>query len=372
MSLEDTGYSSGVDVGYVDEAESWKLESRFFPSKVGGRPAWLNLSELPSPKDMECEKCHEACILLCQIYAPIETRNDCFHRTLFVFLCRNPKCSSTNDNSSFIVFRSQLRRENDFYPFDPPEESEGWHPECKAEKWCDLCAACGNKGVSQCGRCKKVKYCGRGHQVIHWKDHHKRICGTGVACDSEEKCSCLLPEYELIVEPEGDGEKIPKEKELSEDEEDDDDDDDAAEEARLKEFEKLSREGKIGTLAGDESVNADLLNMAACEEDKTFNTFKTRISKNSDQVLRYQRGGIPLWMSDEHTPKDADVPPCAYCGSKRIFEFQVLPQLLNHLCLDDVSQSIDWGILVIYTCEHSCNEGPAYKREFLWKQDITQ
>lgn len=63
--------------------------------------------------------------------------------------------------------------------------------------------------------------------------------------------------------------------------------------------------------------------MAACEEDKVFHAFKTRISQSPGQVLRYQRCGNPLWLSDVHVPTDADVPPCDYCGSNRAFEFQV-------------------------------------------------
>ncbi|XP_034249089.1 programmed cell death protein 2 [Thrips palmi] len=357
-----------VDVGFVDEVESWKLDSRFFPSKVGGRPAWLHLSQLPSSKEMECEKCHEPCIFLCQVYAPIEIRDDCFHRTLFVFMCRNAKCYSSNDNSCFLVLRSQLRRQNEFYPFDPPEDSENWHPECKIDKWSDVCAACGNSGSSHCGRCKKVKYCSRNHQVLHWRDHHKQACTAGDHGNVIGKSSCLLPEYELIVEPEGD-DAVDGVKSVDSDC-DEDDDNDEAEKARLKEFENLQLEGKAGTFAEDDTVDADLLQMAAFDEDKIFKSFKTRIAYNPGQVLRYQQNGEPLWLSDDHRPSDADIPPCTHCGSPRVFEFQILPQLLNHLSLDNVDQSIDWGILVVYTCERSCTEGPAYKREFLWKQDI--
>ncbi|KAK3909387.1 Programmed cell death protein 2 [Frankliniella fusca] len=356
-------HSSRVDVGFVDEADHpWKLDSKFFPSKVGGRPSWLQFTELPTPKDMECVKCHEACIFLCQVYAPLETRSDCFHRTVFVFMCRNPSCHALNDNAPFIVYRSQLKRENDFYPFDPPEESEEWHPECRADKWTALCAACGNAGTSHCGRCRTVKYCCRSHQVCHWKDVHKLMCNSGQESDCIGKSSCLLPEYELIVEPEEGPKRTECKKDDSEGE--DESDDENAEEERVREFQKLSSEGKTGTLAvphlyiyeifiyilrstssflgmtqrtqeskgvncsipsvvDDESVNADLINMAACAEDKAFNAFKARVAQNPGQVLRYQRGGKPLWLSEHHIPMEDSIPPCFHCGAKRIFEFQV-------------------------------------------------
>ena len=57
-----------------------------------------------------------------------------------------------------------------------------------------------------------------------------------------------------------------------------------------------------------------------------------------------------------------------------------MPQLLDYLKLNKSvdermgpEQSIDWGILAVYTCEKSCssseNESKAYKSEFIWKQD---
>lgn len=42
----------------------------------------------------------------------------------------------------------------------------------------------------------------------------------------------------------------------------------------------------------------------------------------SIQVVRYSRGGSPLWVSSQHVPSDNDIPPCT-CGAARSFEFQV-------------------------------------------------
>lgn len=46
-----------------------------------------------------------------------------------------------------------------------------------------------------------------------------------------------------------------------------------------------------------------------------------------------------------------------------------MPQLLNHLGVDEVGDSIDWATLAIYTCSADCEAGGQYGREFLWKQD---
>lgn len=47
---------------------------------------------------------------------------------------------------------------------------------------------------------------------------------------------------------------------------------------------------------------------------------------------------------------------------------QVLPQLLNHLGIDDEqTDALDWGTIAVYTCAASC-AGPAYCEEVAWVQ----
>ncbi len=50
---------------------------------------------------------------------------------------------------------------------------------------------------------------------------------------------------------------------------------------------------------------------------------------------------------------------------------QVMPQLLNHLNQDELSQqALDWGTLVVYSCPASCvaPAGVGYVEEFVWAQ----
>ena len=45
-----------VELGFVEEAEDpEQLTSPHFPSKVGGKPAWLDNAHLPRPEDTECD-----------------------------------------------------------------------------------------------------------------------------------------------------------------------------------------------------------------------------------------------------------------------------------------------------------------------------
>ena len=49
----------------------------------------------------------------------------------------------------------------------------------------------------------------------------------------------------------------------------------------------------------------------------------------TQQVLRYDYGGCPLWCTLP-APEDArDIPVCESCGDVRLFEFQIMPGLLQ-------------------------------------------
>ncbi len=76
----------------------------------------------------------------------------------------------------------------------------------------------------------------------------------------------------------------------------------------------------------------------------------------------------------EKLKKDSSVPNCSHCGSKRVFEFQVNPQLLNYLGIEEsksVLSSIDWAGLYVYTCSKSCKAGnKGLVEEFIYKQDF--
>jgi len=214
-----------------------------------------------------------------------------------------------------------------------------------------LCEVCGNLGSKKCSQCHQVNYCSKKHQVFAWKGGHKNACGQK---DSKNTgLSILFPEHEIIIESE----------ELDQEEE-------KSEEQRLREYAEFTK-AQDSTAAQFEADDKDLENMALSEHqsDKIFQAFQERIKLDPDQVLRYQRGGEPLWVSAEGKP--ASIPPCDNCGAERQFEFQILPQLLSHLAVDSLGDSLDWGSLMVYTCAKNCDIGNTYRSEFVWKQDFS-
>ncbi|XP_019557896.3 programmed cell death protein 2 [Aedes albopictus] len=336
---------TSVDLGFLEPCEEWLLANKFFRSKVGGKPAWLELKNIPTPKDLLCDECGEPCVFLCQVYAPLEEQERCFHRMLYLFVCLKASCYQPNQNKNIKVLRSQLPRKNAFYDFNPPNEDQ--RSEAVASP-VPLCAVCGCRGPQQCSKCKKVNYCGVVHQRIDWKQSHKAACGTATG-DGSQCSTILFPQFEIVTEPE----EIESTKKLSEEEN---------VKKQMEEYDKLVKEGKIGELS--EVSESEMDTYAEQVEDKHFDKFKKRVAFDPDQVLRYDRKGNPLWLSPV---EPTEIPNCELCGSARVFEFQIMPQLLNSL----KNENIDWGTLAVFTCEQSCSTlDNSYAKEYVYKQDV--
>lgn len=350
----------GAELGFLDkQSERWRLESRHFPSKVGGKPAWLDLENLPQTEELACQCCGKPMMFLAQVYAPDDDDEDgrriikdtCYHRTIFVFTCTTADCYTKNSNRNFVVFRCQMKRHNKFYPpIDPPEDPD-WKKEITVEKYCTVCIVCGCRGTKKCGGCKKYIYCTRDHQLLHWKNGHKQLCKQGIEVEGMDNCF-TLPEYEIII----DDEKLEVELDAKA----------TNLEAELREFDKIV-ESKKPQFQDDDTIDTCV---QPVKEDAQFQRFKEKIESYPDQVLRYSKGSEPLWVSDSNQP--TSIPECQLCGGPRRFEFQIMPQMLNDLRLDSASDTgIDWGTLAIYTCSDNCDLGSAYKKEYVWKQDYS-
>lgn len=110
------------------------------------------------------------------------------------------------------------------------------------------------------------------------------------------------------------------------------------------------------------------------DEDRILRGFQDRLRRLPRQVVRYARGGMPLWSIPDKKKKAKhfwNVPNCECCQQPRTFECQVLPSILetlevdkyvgndnnnNDRGLDDMlSDGINFGSIAIFTCSNpSC------------------
>jgi len=359
----------GAELGFLIKTDKWRLESRHFPSKVGGKPAWLELKHLPAAEDVQCKLCEKPMTFLAQVYAPDDNDEDkskppkesCYHRTLYIFLCTRIECNKRNSNDNFCILRCQLAQNNEFYPpIDPPDDPD-WKTDLTVEKFSTVCFVCGCSGTKLCGGCKDAHYCSKVHQLLHWKNGHKLLCNKGIQVQGEVSIF-TIPEYEIIIEDEKleltskTIEAAAKNDKIA---------------AELQEFNRVVKSIKP-TFQDDSTIDESLHeSVADVVEDEMFLKFKEKIANYPDQVMRYNKGDKPLWVSALNIPKS--VPDCELCGAKRKFEFQIMSQMLNHLHLDNISdQGVDWGTLAVYACEDNCDLGKAYKKEWIWKQDYSK
>jgi len=367
-----------VELGYAEEIENeWRLKGKYFPSKIGGRPIWLGLDDsIPGLDQLSCEKCEQfPMTFIMQIYCPspiksnvvqlkneggqVEEDYDGFHRTLYIFGCS--KCGS-----QYKVFRSQLRRKNPFYSFDPPnydcdEETDPEYDPKPQQFGVKLCDVCGIRSTKNCAKCQKASYCSRHHQVWDWKHGgHSLACKLGEeACNTSsnsnakgKSCSFLLPEFDIIMDAE-------------ENEDEEGASSSRSEEDKMKELKEFIDK----TQPSFQNQSLDDLERNQIQEDKNFLKFKKIIKNNPEQVLRYygfNKDAIPLWVSDKDKTPEL-IPKCPNCDAPRVVECQIMPQLLTIL---GVIEGLDWGTLIIYSCSQSCNSNRFYQEEFIWNQPI--
>lgn len=174
-----------IELGFVEEFDDqeadslWKLTSPFFPSKLGGKPSWLDLKNLPDIKKIKCSSCDGPTKFLLQVYAPLDNSSAAFHRTIFIFVCTNQQCCvERNSSKNLIALRCQLELKNEFYSSEAPCYNDPTlSTRITPEMWdVKLCNVCGCKGSSHCSKCKRVNYCSKEHQLLDWKAGHKGDC----------------------------------------------------------------------------------------------------------------------------------------------------------------------------------------------------
>ena len=354
-SSSDSDSDSGRDgwtLGFVDPAPPSSLLRHRFPSKLGGRPAWLDPVHLPP--DLVCRVTGAPLDFLAQLYAPLESSPSAFHRTLFVFV--SPAGGRLGEPGAVRAFRCQLPRANAFYgdtpaeanapppPAPPPAVPDRWG---MAAAEAEIAAGRPPPPLADGGRLFAEAELvvggdggGSSSEDEDCTDAHTSSSAASLMAKLKAAAAAVPGGPTIVVEG-GNGDAA-----MAQASDDDDDDDNEA----TADFMSALEAG----------VHPDAAAMA---------DFAALVAPAPDQVLRYRRdaGARPVWPRAAPTPPPP--PPCAACGSPRVFEVQLLPQLLNFLGVDaDAASSPDWAAAAVYTCAASCGEGGGYHEEWVWVQ----
>ncbi|GBE60079.1 programmed cell death [Babesia ovata] len=336
----------------VEQGKPWECQRQYFPSKLGGRPAWLEPENLPKEEAFACPKCAGVMTFVLQLYAPDddEPSGDAFHRTIYLFACQ--PCGT-----HWRAFRSQLPRKNAHYAFHPePYGTLFPQPDTVVAKRC--CPACGVPSDGELGPDEQIAFKFKVQDVTavaSWRALHPR-CKIAII---QQTLEATLPESLLRIcegEIKESENYLAHEKELY---------------RKYQEMKAQRADGEEEELDESEEKAIEAIQKERIVEDRNFERFCKRTTP--DDVVFYCRDGKPMWTSDR-TPKlrcaatkdvaasDEVVPVCGRCGGPRSFEFQVLPQMLVHLG----AVRLDFASVAVYTCAASCQLRGKYQEEFVY------
>ncbi|XP_040591447.1 programmed cell death protein 2-like isoform X2 [Mesocricetus auratus] len=311
-------------------------------SKLGGLPDALPAVAAPGPR---CGRCAQPLALVVQVYCPLE--GSPFHRLLHVFVCARPACGDRGTRS-WKVFRSQCLQ----VPEAETRNAQG--SRLAAENWCEGSQDWGSDseetppppltsdpgpdrdgvGAADCTAAQL--------QALHLQDSTLAVtprspAGEGLPGHSDEPQ--FQPYYICVA-----------------------DEDDYRNSAGLDHAHSLlrdyqQREGVdmehllslCCSAGGDEEYEKTSIKSG----DQTFYKFMKRIAACQEQILRYSWSGEPLFLTCP-TSDVSEVPACGGCGGQRTFEFQLMPALVSMLSSADGGLTVEFGTVLVYTCEQSC------------------
>eukprot|EP00177_Eucheuma_denticulatum_P006782 GFKZ01012328.1.p1 GENE.GFKZ01012328.1~~GFKZ01012328.1.p1 ORF type:complete len:380 (+),score=55.75 GFKZ01012328.1:133-1272(+) len=366
---------SSVVLGFAEPATASTSKPQNFASKAGGEPVWLYRGRKSAPLPPRCGICGQRQRFVLQIYAPVDEgevgHEEGFHRVLYVCICENVACQRNEGGKAVSVLRGQLSRHNRYYEYYGGESDEDGVTEEGVNRL-DLCAVCGFGAEKKCGGCRKVSYCSKECQVVDWKGGQKEECGEGTGGNGGRE-KWRWREWDIVTD-------VHPTPPCSDSDSDSESDGDGAQDEG-----EIVGKGIGGTFqdADEDELPEDLFK-GKRKRDPVFEKFQRVVGLDKAQVIRYERGGRPLVV---RSGNDVDtVGKCDRCGGDRVFEMQIMPQLVWYLSgrkdrnegkggsIGEVArrlrEDMDWGTILIFSCERSCQIGEEYSGELAMVQHM--
>ncbi|KAI4894580.1 hypothetical protein NFI96_018800 [Prochilodus magdalenae] len=350
-------------IGICDGPIEKKGGTFYYTNKIGGNPDLI--SGLPDEYN-QCALCDGVLGHVVQIYCPLAASP--YHRTINVFACTNLQCNGKPE--SWKALRSQFLESE----MKQPAESQGTdslqakQPAMSTTDWCDEADDWGMEAEDN-----KPENRSQASTDTAQPETDSITAGPDVSSRLQGLCLNGPGDREGAVPPTAMPTFQPFYISVVEET-------DLVGHNDLEHANRLLREyeeregvavGEIGSCEG-EGGEEKYEKSEAKHGDAVFSSFMKRISLCPEQVLRYSWGGSPLFISETSSNVNQMVPPCAQCGSPRVFEFQLMPALVSLLRSTDLSSelALEFGTILIYTCRDSCRTSGSNTpvEEFLFVQ----
>ncbi|XP_061750538.1 programmed cell death protein 2-like isoform X2 [Nerophis ophidion] len=337
----------GLCDGEIDEN---KHQSSVFTNKIGGLPDWLPGLPCQSPL---CRRCSSPLTHVVQVYCPLEESS--YHRAIHVFACPAVECRGRAE--SWTAVRSQsleaeVRAQRTSGKHEPVEEAP-----MSSSDWCDSAEDWGMEEEDG-GALKMDKRVLEEEPEFCQAPEGDVVNGLRLLHLAEgQVVSPLLRAFFISVVDESDvaaGEE----------------DGLAHAEDLLRDYERRERVAVGHKGGGDKGGEEKYEKSRARHGDAVFSRFTKRISSCPQQILRYCRGGPPLFISEPPADAGQLVAPCDSCGGPRTLELQLMPALVSLLRWrdDGAEADLEFGTVLVYTCTRSCWTSPRAVEEFCFVQ----
>ncbi|XP_003796129.1 programmed cell death protein 2-like [Otolemur garnettii] len=314
-------------------------------SKLGGVPDALPGVAAPRPA---CERCGQPLALVVQVYCPLEASP--FHRLLHVFACACPTCGHGGARC-WKVFRSQCLQVGEKDALDSQKQENDFD----AEDWCEGATDWGSDVEEVPSPQLTLDFGNDPHSArdIDWTSQlqglqlQDAVPGAIQPIPPKEweasSVAAVVPQflpYYICVA----------------------DEDDYRDSASLAHAHSLlrdyqQREGIAVEQLLSQSISSDgdekYEKTVIKNGDQMFYKFMKRIAACQEQILRYSWSGEPLFLTCPMS-EVTELPACSHCGGQRTFEFQLMPALVSMLKSANLGVSVEFGTVLVYTCEKSC------------------
>ncbi|KAL7576718.1 hypothetical protein ACA910_005640 [Epithemia clementina (nom. ined.)] len=310
-----------------------------------------------------------------------QPKDRAFHRALYVFACAKCCCAGdssmtksydkdkNNNNNKprppcVRVLRAQLPQSNPYYPRDPStlsiDELNAWKAHRKPMEE-GLCQVCGLRATYKCPL-QKHFFCGKSHQKEYFRhifqplqQMQQQSDGPGLPEETTpivQELPSLYPIAEIVVEEEEKAEEssTPNNKDNTNETQyttlfpsstdDADETDDEDEDLEQDDLNRMVRgKGKSGGGSVSDPVTVAFLESCRSNPDQVLRYRRWPISEQQQQQVpqEQQQSTIIQWFRQDQQPPVDSPPPCPFCGARRKFEFQLMPQMLHYLLRRKIS-----------------------------------
>ncbi|XP_072488119.1 programmed cell death protein 2-like isoform X3 [Notamacropus eugenii] len=281
-------------------------------NKMGGIPD--SLPAVPAPRPA-CGRCGAAMAHVVQVYCPLE--GSPYHRLLHVFACVHSDC--VGQPCSWKVFRSQVLQIQEECGQDSqakPKEENNF----AVKDWCEGAEDWGDNNEST---------------LTPWITRDLLDSKVGDNFNVEEDIECMSQLQELSLdEALSDCHTVP-----------------AGGHVLPSSSVPVFQPYYINVVDEEDYINFVDTNHA----QKLLQEYRQREGVELEFLLaqRYSWNGQPLFITCPSSDA-TEIPSCSNCGSCRVFEFQLMPALVSMLKNTLLDISVDFGTILIYTCQKSC------------------